>query len=130
MKIFDDEKLLKRLHILILVAWLVPYILDVPQFVTAFIVTMIFIVIDIIHCRVIKAYKKMVLHIIWPNLLGMIITTVAYELTHFAFYQDANFGPGMGIVFASIWDVMYIFLLVAIIAVSFLVLFVIEKYSN
>ncbi len=123
----NDEKTIRNLHLIIILAWLIPYVTPLPQIEPPFIVTVALLVFDIIKCSGYKLYNKMIPHIIWTNVLGLIIMTLEYEISNYAFWQNANFGPGMGFVFAGIWDVIYIVLLTVAIMVGYFILFVKNK---
>ena len=120
----NDKKTLRNLHLLIILAWLIPYVTPLPQIETPFVVTVAFLVLDIIKSKGYSPYKQMIPHVIWTNLLGMLISTLEYELSNYAFWQDANFGPGMGFLFAGIWDIIYAVLLVVAIIIGFIILFI------
>lgn len=116
MKVEGDRIMNKKLsiaHLLIIVAWLIPYIplLELRQFVTPFVVTVVFIFIDVVKSNAHKEYNHYIFKVLCANIVGMIIMTLEYEFSNYAFWQDANFGPGMGIVFAGLWDIIYCFLL-------------------
>lgn len=107
------KRKLKLAHLLIIVAWLLPYLplLEIRQIVTPLIVTLIFVVIDVVKSEGSREFGHYMIHVIWTNIVGMVFMTLEYEISNYAFWQDANFGPGMGLVFAGIWDVIYIVLL-------------------
>ncbi len=128
----NDMGILKRLHLLIIAGWLLPYITMqiLPQFVTPFIVTVLFLILDVVVSIGDEPYDAMVPRIIWTNLAGMVIATLGEEISNYAFGQDPNFGPGMGIIFAGIWDIVYLVLLIAAVALGFSILKVKKRASS
>ncbi|RKM55831.1 hypothetical protein D6853_09805 [Butyrivibrio sp. X503] len=122
-----DDKVLKRLHFIILIAWLIPIIISVPPIGIPFSVTVVILLIDIIKSKGYQPYNKMMPYVIGLNILGMVISTLLYELLYYSFRQDPNFGPGMGIIFAGVWDIIYLVLLAWVIGIGYLILFIRSK---
>ncbi|MCR5341786.1 MAG: hypothetical protein K6E70_00285 [Butyrivibrio sp.] len=116
----------RNLHLLILVAWILPYFLDISQLVTPFFVTLGFIIYDLVKSKGYFPYSKYVITIIWTNLVGIVVSTVIY-VSRYVNDPYVSVGPEMGLIFAGIMDVIYLALLVFCIVAGFVILFVKNK---
>lgn len=124
------KRKLSQSHLLIIVVWLLPYIplFEIQQFVMPFFATVIFIIIDVVKSNERKDFNQYILRVIGTNIVGMIITTLEYEFSNYAFGQNPNFGPGMGFVFAGIWDIMYCVLLAIVIFVGYFAIRIKQRF--
>ena len=119
-------------HFIILLAWILPEMsfFDVPQFISPFIATVIFIVIDVCKSRGYYPYNDMVPLIGGLNLVGMIFATVEFVLQC---YQGAkkyeNFQMGFSIKMFGYMDGAFIVLMVVAILIGYVALFVKKKVA-
>ncbi len=93
-----------------------------------FFATVIFIIIDVVKSSERKEFNHYILRVIGTNIVGMIIMTLEYEFSNYAFGQNPNFGPGMGFVFAGIWDIMYCVLLAIVIFVGYFAIRIKQRF--
>ncbi|SDB19752.1 hypothetical protein [Butyrivibrio sp. INlla16] len=120
----------REFHLLILVAWIIPYfsILDFPQLITPFFVTLGFIIYDLVKSKGYFPYNKYVITIIWTNLVGIALSTAIY-VSGYVNDPYVSVGPEMGLFFAGIMDAIYLVLLAVCIAGGFIILFVKNKMA-
>lgn len=122
---FFSKLPIKKLHLIIIVSWLIPYImiLELRQIVTPYIVTIAFIIIDIIASHDMSTYKKLSFHTIWTNIVGMIFMTLFYVFSNYSFWKTSEtMDLGHGFLFAGLWDIIYSILLCVAIGISYLIM--------
>lgn len=120
-----DLNTLKRLHLLILLGWLLPYItiLHLEQIVTPFLVTLALLIIDVINSNGYSPYKNLVPLVILLNVIGLVFMTLEYVFSNYSFWQE-GMGIRMAFTFAGIWIVIYAVLLAIAIGIGFLLLLI------
>lgn len=114
-----DLNTLKRLHLLILLGWLLPYItiLHLEQIVTPFLVTLALLIIDVINSNGYSPYKNLVPLVILLNVIGLVFMTLEYVFSNYSFWQE-GMGIRMAFTFAGIWIVIYAVLLAIAIGIN------------
>ncbi len=124
-----DLKMEKKLHLIIVLAWLLPCVTNdiLLNMIVPFFVTFIFILLDLRKSNGEHFFDSMVPVIIVTNIIGAVLMAVIYVLAGYASGQDPNFGPGYGFYVGALFGIIYMVILAITIGITYLFLFIKNK---
>ncbi len=95
-----------------------------PQTFTPFIVTAIILTIDVIMSEGYSLYAKMLFHVFWTNLVGIVFSTLEYVNSSRELLEKQGIDYRMAFMFSGIWTVIFVVMLIIAIIIGFVALYI------